>query len=373
VNGPVYPQRVSFLGSLRHSTLEQGAARYVDQPLPFEFADAFGKLYGRISPTIRLVGSGIWSTDTGRLPSAGRDSTAREMRWTNSGASLRYLAVPSSLPIRAEGFIAYSRLRSELGPVGDPLRTSSVENARVGAEAHIPGESVSAVTGFTAEFVNVDTKMGHFFDNVRTGVVASFVQTGLYVTPTFKFLPGNRLTIEPGLRGHFYNVRFDPYVEPRLRINYEIANQELSFAGGVFHQEMLGLADRRDAASVFTAWTLVPHRRAGVAEGLNSVLFGRLGRAYHVAGSYRIRPSSNLELAVEGFYRHYANLFVQEWSSRVEFSPRLQPATGRSLGGNVRLEVQKGPLYGLPTAPHIHLTLLTTSLAYSSSVLFSFL
>lgn len=344
--GPIRPGRVSFLGSYRHSTLGTGASRYVDQPLPFSFSDGFLKLHGRIAPTKRVTGSVIRSSDSGVLGSAPRDSTAQEVNWVNSGGSIRYLFLPSAIPMQGELFLSYARLGSELGPPDDPVRDSQLENFRVGAHGTFPGDQFSFDAGFTTEFVDLRTRLGSFYRDAQAGAVVSLTQTGLFVTSRIAFLPGDQLTLEPGLRAHFYNVRLDPYVEPRVRFSFRRAGHELSFSGGVFHQELLGLTDRRDAASVFTAWTAIPSHNVGFSQGIQNVLYDRLGRAYHLAGSYRVRPLPGIEVAAEGFYRHYSNLFVQEWTSLVSFSPRLQPAVGRSYGGSVRLEAEGGPFYG---------------------------
>ncbi len=57
---------------------------------------------------------------------------------------------------------------------------------------------------------------------------------------------------------------------------FTAGNHEISAAGGLYHQEVIGVNDRRDVANVFTAWT----RRAtgGVVE------------AWHAIAGYRLTP-----------------------------------------------------------------------------------
>lgn len=344
VDGPLARENLSFLGSARTSTLDWGASNYVDQPLPFSFSDAFGKLYLRPSASKRLIVSSLWSRDQGSLGLAPADSSDQQIRWHNFGTSLRYLFLPSALSMQAELFLAYSKLGSELGPRQAPIRTSNLGNLRMGADATFPGEYFSVDAGFGIDFINIDTEIGGFFQNVQTDAAPGLQQAAFYVSPALEVPLGGTLRIEPGVRAQFYHVRFDPYLEPRLRVAYQRGVHELSVAGGLFHQELLGLNDRRDAASVFTAWTAIPRPDDGDERG--GVLEGRIGEAVHGAASYRIEPSSAVEIAVGGFYRELSNLFVQEWTALPQLSTDLQPADGRSLGLDLRVELQRGPFYG---------------------------
>jgi hypothetical protein len=64
---------------------------------------------------------------------------------------------------------------------------------------------------------------------------------------------------------------------------------------------------------------------------------------------YRSTPVDGFEYAIEGFYKRYTNLFVGEWTAFPQFTTKLQPASGRSFGYEVRAEVRKNPFYGFMT------------------------
>jgi hypothetical protein len=133
-------------------------------------------------------------------------------------------------------------------------------------------------------------------------------------------------------------------LEPRLRLVWERGIHQISGATGLYRQEFVGLVDRRDAASVFTAWTDIPRQED--ARG-NDVLAGRLPYAAHVIGGYRITPSRSLELSLEGFYKRLSDILIPEWTSFPRFTTRMQPARGRSLGLDVRAELRRAPFYAL--------------------------
>jgi hypothetical protein len=116
----------------------------------------------------------------------------------------------------------------------------------------------------------------------------------------------------------------------------------VSAAGGLYYQEVVGLSDRRDAASVFTAWTNIP-KHSGLPR--DDVRRGQTPRALHGILGYQVALSPALSLSLEGYYKHLSDLFIAEWTAFPRFTTRLQPADGRSFGGELRLEANWGPLY----------------------------
>jgi hypothetical protein len=117
---------------------------------------------------------------------------------------------------------------------------------------------------------------------------------------------------------------------------------EVSAAAGVYHQEIIGISDRRDAASVFTIWANVPKNNPNILD----VLQGRPQRAVHGILGYRATPARWLELSVEGYYKDLSNLFIPEWTSFPRFTTRIQPATGSSVGVDTRIEIRGSKFYG---------------------------
>ena len=101
----------------------------------------------------------------------------------------------------------------------------------------------------------------------------------------------------------------------------------------VEHQEIIGVSDRRDATSVFTAWAAVP-KKSGVPEAIHFIL------------GYNYTISRRLDMAVEGFRKWYSNLFIAEWTAFPRLTTRIQPADGDVVGMDFRLEYRTPKLYG---------------------------
>ena len=340
LEGPILPGKVSFLASVRQSLIERSAPYVIGDSLPFTFGDAFVKVHANVTQRSRLSASAVQTHDRGTLHAGNGLTAPEEIRWRNQAASLRWLILPRLLPVSAELRLAHSRLESELGPRGEPTRTSAISNTHLTLDATFPGERTNVEAGMAIRFVSPKTSLDGLFQNVeaRGGGVS---HVALYAEPEFTFgFASGELRVRPGARLEFYAIQLDPVLEPRLRVVWVRGKHQLSGAAGLYHQEIVGLVDQRDAASVFTAWTAIP--RYGRQEGLD---VERAPQATHAILGYQVRPTSWLEGSVEGFYKDLAHLFVGEWTPYPRMTTNLQPASGRALGFDARIEVRRRPVY----------------------------
>ena len=338
LEGPLWPGRISMAASVRRSNIEQGVARYLDDALPFTFGDAFFKLHTVVKSNMRASVTGLKTWDRGFLTGE-TGGIQEEIGWRNDAIGMRLLMLPRVFSIMANFHVSYSRLETELGPREDPLRWSRIENTHVSADATYFGDGIDARGGSELRATQLNSAIGGLYQNIELRY-ASVPQWGSYLD--LDISPGGGFSIRPGMRLQFYRVRFEPFIEPRLRAAWQRGIHEISTAWGIYHQEILGLNDRRDAASVFTVWASVPKDNPN----LLNVLQGRPQRATHFLLGYRAQPLRRLELSLEGYYRNLSNLFISEWTSYPRFISRLQPATGRSMGVDVRLELRGQRFYG---------------------------
>jgi hypothetical protein len=136
--------------------------------------------------------------------------------------------------------------------------------------------------------------------------------------------------VRPGLVAQFLGEQ-GLVLEPRLRVTWQRGPHEVSAAGGLYSQDVVGLNDRRDATNIFTAWTDSPS--------------GAVPKAVHALLGYRVAPAPWLRLSVEGFYKDLSSLFISEWTAFPRFTTRLQEASGRAAGLDLRLEIQRPAFY----------------------------
>jgi len=155
-------------------------------------------------------------------------------------------------------------------------------------------------------------------------------EVGGYLETEFKV--SNRLKVRPGLRLVSYPSNSSNYLEPRLRIVYDLGFHQISAAAGVYHQEVVGLADRRDAGDVFTAWTVA--ERGSVPEATHFIL------------GYKLESQTGISFSLEGYYKILSNLSIAKWSAFPQFTTEFQSADGDVIGFDTRIEFRKGVFYG---------------------------
>ncbi len=342
LEGPLVNDRVSVLASARQSLVEEGAAEVINEPLPFVFGDAFAKVHATLGENQRLSVTALHTYDRGTLAEALGGFPPEEIRWKNQALGVRYIVLPKVFPVLFEGHTSYTRLNSGLGPQGDPTRTSSIENLHLSLDVTYFDDRADWHVGTSLRRITIDTELGGLYQNVENRF-ERFIHWGLYIEPEYRW--NDEVRIRAGMRVQFFDVRFHPFWEPRLRVVWQRGPHQVSAAVGLYQQTVMGLSDRRDAASIFTAWT----NAARPSPNVEDVSEGRVQRALHFLVGYHSNPASWLELSTEAFYKRLTNLFIAEWTAFPRFTTRLQPATGRSLGFELRAEVRRGAFYGYVT------------------------
>ena len=318
---------ISFLGSARISTLEEVASLYVADDLPYRFGDLFGKLHIPISRNHQTSVSSVHTFDRGTLAEPTLFGGNNEIRWKNTALGVRHLVLPRSLPILGEALFSWSRLETEYGLREEPSRTTDVDNYNLEVNFSNFGQRVETRWGFFVRNVELTADLGGAYQNIVENFVRS-TNAGGWAEPEFNL--GNGLRVRVGAVGQFFgNSGF--FLEPRIRAVIERGKHQWSFAGGMYRQNILGLSDRRDASSIFTAYAEAPT--------------GEIPTALHGIAGYRISPSASLEISVETFYKDLKNLFIAEWTSFPRFTTRLQPADGEVFGVDLRMELRRRNFY----------------------------
>ncbi len=336
LEGPLIKGKVSFLMSGRFDVIEEGAARIIDAQLPYAFNDQFIKVHAIASENTRISVTGLRSYDRGILgaqTAADADSIKNQVTWKNDAIGARYVMLPTNIPVEAEILVSLSTIENSFGPEATPSRHSRAReiNASANVTHFNPGFDIE--WGMYFKFNQLDSELSGLFQDLNDDTefisnAGGYVQTEMPVIERDDM----DLTVEPGLRLSSFPSKGRNFLEPRARLIFNYGMHQLSAAAGIYHQEFVGLSDRRDAGDVFTAWTSSPT--------------GRVPQAIHFLGGYQINPWPWLTVALEGFYKDLEQLSVAEWTSFPRFTIRIQPATGTVRGADARIEVNAGPFYG---------------------------
>lgn len=326
LEGPVKRGRMSYLLSGRASTIERVATSYINQPVPYTFGDFFGKVHAVLSSSHQVSASGIHTYDRGSLD--GNSETSDQIRWNNTAYGVRYLVAPPSLPILGEVQFSISQLKMAIGPEDEPVRQSDIDGFNLAVNLTNYGERTNVDWGFYLRAPRLDASLGGLFQNLDF-TSDRILSTAAYFEPEVAFTPQLRGRV--GLIAEFLGDQ-GFHMEPRMRVMYEMGRHQFSLAGGLYRQEMVGLNDRRDATNVFTAWTGSPT--------------GNLPSSIHGLFGYHYSPRPGLNLSAEVYYKHLSSLFVSEWTAFPRFTTRLQEASGRAMGVDLRMELQRDRFYG---------------------------
>ena len=326
IEGPFVKDHISFLTTARISAIEQLASQYIDEPLPYTFGDVFGKMHARISTNHQLSISALYTFDRGSLDPV-RTTETDEIRWTNLAVGLRYLILPGTLPMRGEILISSSHLDTKLGPRDEPTRTASVGGFNGEVNMVYYSGTTQVDWGFFIRSPDLVAELGGQYQNLNFNFNRS-TNVGAYIEPDFDL--GQGLQVRVGGLGQLVGDS-GFFFEPRMRLVWSKGIHQFSAATGLYNQNLVGVNDRRDATNVFTAWVEPPSKD--------------LPRAIHGLLGYRVSPKPWLELSVEGFYKGLSDLFIAEWTAFPRLTTRLQQATGRARGLDLRLEIRRPRYY----------------------------
>ena len=326
LEGPVKRGAMSYLLSARASTIERVASQYIDQPVPYVFGDFFGKIHANLSSSHQVAASAIHTYDRGKLAEGVEDSD--EIRWRNTAYGVRYLVAPPTLNMLGEVLLSVSQLEMTIGPPDEPVRSSAIDGYNFAVNLTNYGQRVNADWGFYLRSPRLDAELGGLFQNLDF-TSDRILATGAYFEPEVTINPNFR--VRAGVIAEFLGDQ-GFHMEPRFRVMYALGPHQFSLAGGMYRQEMVGMNDRRDATNVFTAWTGSPT--------------GNLPNSIHGLIGYNVALGSGLNLSTELFYKDLSSLFVSEWTAFPRFTTRLQEASGRAMGLDLRIELQRGDFYG---------------------------
>ncbi len=346
LEGPLVPNKVSFLASVRQSLVEQLVPTLFEQRLDYRFGDRFAKLHALPNASTSVSVTALHTSDRGNLagtfkdplgdvedvPEAERDSS--EVAWDNLALGARLGYLPARLPLLAELSGWISQMDTRFGLEADPEREASVE--AFGGELNLTffaGEAQLRAGAF-AQRAQLAYTLGGVFQEIDASEERQ-TEGGVYAEVEVPVGPSLRLT--PGVRVHAFFDRHATRVEPRLRAVWRpggrLSGQQWSAAWGLYHQVVVGLTDERDVGNVFTAWA---------ASTLDEV-----PRAMHVILGWRLAlPARGLDLALEGYHKRLSHLALPAWSVLPAFTTTLEPGRGVVWGLDARIEVNREGFYG---------------------------
>jgi hypothetical protein len=317
---------LSYIASARRSLVEETSEWLLGETQPL----GFNSQYLRLSQLNQDGGSRCALTLMRSSDRGGLDPEDRQSRvgWTNGviGGRCTTLAGATFMDVRfgwsgvsseavTRGASAFSSSARRLTVEGDFSRAVGPLRLNAGMYTHMEASRYDL-----RQLLAVDGRGEE--DWVTVG---AFAETEIPV--------GERLRVLPGV-AWYSTTRRSPSIEPRLRAALRVPgleDAEIGGAVGVYEQRLAGIADRRDASSIFTAWVRTPPQ-------------SRM-RALHAQASWQQRIGYGFSYSLDGYVRRMRDLPVTTWTTVARFTPDVSLADGRSHGADTRIEFRRGPLY----------------------------
>ncbi len=340
IEGPIVPDRVSFIGSFRESLVKRAMPDLFGQKFPYRFGDQFGKLHAFLGSGTSLSVTALHTFDRGDLAGSSKtfegdaqssvltDST--NLAWNNLAYGGRFVHLSNRLPVLAEFVAGYAETENAFGPPEAAERTSDLQSLDLAAHFTYFLSAGDLKFGATRRRSEMRYALDGQLQDLETNE-AELTELDAYLATELQW--GN-VSVEPGV--HFYHLqeRGAQGFEPRLRASWNPGFLEerlrLHAAGGVYHQAIVGLNDRRDVGNVFTAWLPAPEADP-LPEATHAI----------VGASMQIQPW--LSVATEGFYKSFSNLSAPFFTAFPRFNTRLQPADGHAEGFDLRVDFKERP------------------------------
>jgi hypothetical protein len=296
IEGPLHKPKndddlsATFLFSAKNSYLAQSSKifyEYIDKNgLPYNYLDIYGKiaLNTPSGSKVNVFGFNFSDKVTYKI--------LQNFNWNSYGGGLTFVAIPEKSSALIEGNFAYSSYKVELEESNKSPRTSSISGFNGGLNfTYFFGNDALK---YGLELAGYKTTLDFFNANNRQiDYNQNSTEASVYVK--YKWMPGKKLIIEPGLRFVYYASISTPSFEPRLAVKYNVAKDfRLKMAGGLYSQNLISTTYDQDVVNLFYGFISSPTNK------LQKCYQGVLGFEYDIL--------PNLSLNVEGYYKYYPRL-----------------------------------------------------------------
>ncbi len=327
VEGPIVDGNQSFLVGGRYSLIEETGGPLLGHDSPIGFYDVTGR-YSLQKDNASCNLTALRTRDRGSIG----PNRQREFTWANTALGGRCLILDerfgNAFTIRG----GYTGFRNTAGTVGDP------EQIARRWRLFLAFEQDQILLGWPAKLGGLITggRYDATIDEPFVGVKQlNRSQDLVRVHGSVTWSRGDWLRVTPSLAAQVPASKLDPILDPRLRLRIRpdgTDRQEISLAGGLYHQVDEAITDQREAGTVFSVW-----RPPDLDTAVPSAL--------HAIAGYRQRIGRAFEISVEGYAKRLRNILVSKWTPEAALNTETARADGYTYGADARMVFRQGPLY----------------------------
>ncbi len=296
---------ISFLIASKGSYLSQTSKNiysYIDGGLPYDFFDVYGKLsfLGSNGSKFNVFGFNF-------LDNVDSYKSIADYHWNNYGLGMNFVAIPGTNAL-VEGLVAYSNYKVTLqdGQSTTP-KMSQISGVTAGLYMSYFYGRNRLKYGFEVQAFSTDYS---FLSNTKNFIEQQGNTSESSAFMTYKWLIGDKLILEPGLRFIYYGGSLsESSLEPRFAGKWLITNRfRFKLAAGLYSQSILDTKSDRDIVNLFTGF-LTGSSNLNITKNFKGEeISGYLQRSQHIVAGFEYDIMKYLMLNIEGYYKHFPQL-----------------------------------------------------------------
>jgi hypothetical protein len=307
LEGPVFrpntdsQSNASFIAYYKTSWFDKASERYyqyVDQNLPFNFHDLYGKFTIFSGDVFKGDLFGFSFQDH-----TGYSGSVVNYNWKNQGFGGNITMSPAQSSILLNGYFAVSSFNSQLEELNYSPRESSVGSVNLGIR--IDNYIGKHYFKYGIELLTLKTDYLYY----TTGFNATNQANNTSELSAFLLFFGdfNKLLIQPGMRIVLYSSLNKISPEPRISLKYLVMdNFRIKLAAGLYTQNLIGAVSDRDIINYFRGYLSAPVNIAATREIENQDYL--LQESVHLIGGFEFEIGNSLFFNIEAYFKDYPQL-----------------------------------------------------------------
>ena len=342
---------LSYLLNVKKSYLSstsESLYSYVDNELPYDFFDIYGKMTLVNSGGSKLNVFGFNFTDDVK----GYRNVA-DFNWKNLGLGANFILLPPGSSSLVEGTIAYSMYEMNM----DATTFEGKQNSKIGSfSGMLTSTSFYDKNQLRYGLEMIANKTTSMFSSMTEEQVDNSTDIGAFIS--FKGFWG-KLLYEPSVRLSYYVSLDEMLLEPKLSLKYNLTDKfRFKAAGGMYSQSFIDTKSDRDIVNLFTGFlTAGPDLYGGVVSTFRGKEINHyVEKSNHIIFGVEWDIVRHLTLNAEVYYKTMSNLISVNRDKLYDNTalnsnlPEYLTKTfaieeGRAYGGDVSLLYSDGRFY----------------------------
>lgn len=296
------PSSVTYLLTAKNSYLSASSKAfypYINDGLPFDFLDLYGKLTFSTGTGSKVSLFGFRYDDQVKGYNAISD-----FHWQNFGAGANFVLVTGTSS-NVDGAVAYSHYSISLEDASGKPKSSSVGGFNMNLGVTNFYHSGKLKYGINMEGYSTQYQFTNQY-NVPRNHDENTTQLSAYAT--FHWEKGKTL-LDPGLRIVYYASLNEPSIEPRLAMKYNVSKKlRLKLAGGMYSQILLDARSDNDIVNLFNGFLTGSGSLNMPNTFLGNDVGGCVQRAQHAVAGVEYDFIDHLTLNAEYYFKNFSQL-----------------------------------------------------------------